>query len=648
MAVVTHDPAFVREFPALAAALVGQFQVQRELGRGGMGVVLLARDERLDRLVALKVLPPSLAAQPVTRERFLREARTAARLSHPNVVPIYRADEAGGTAFFAMAYVDGESLADRLRDRGPLPPADAVPILRDVAWALAYAHARGVVHRDVKPENILLERTTERGTWRTLVTDFGIAHRVISDEHARLTQDGSVLGTLHYMSPEQVQGHPLDGRSDLYALGVVAYQALSGRLPFEGLPAAAVLVAHATRPAPLLRDVAPHVPLALAAVVDRCLAKRPDDRYATGEALADALVEGLDAGVARGAHAGAHETHAGTPDLGRLDDEQAAVVWRRAAQLQADALRRRELQEGTLGRLAAATGASSRPDAGDAPAGYRVADVAAAAEEAGISRQYVAMALAELPRGATPAAALGISEREATLFLGTEARSLSVTHVVPASPARTLRALGVVLQQSPYELQLRETVGPHPLDGGVIVFALTGPIIGVMNAQGGSTTSINTYWMQTQQALEARQLHVTLRAVPGKSNQTEVTVTCDLRPGVRRNVRVSQWLAGAIGGGGGFFTGAILAKGAAVALSATVLGPAAAIGLTAMGASLYVYRRAYPGMVEKARTEILGALEAVTAAVQSEEVFGTLPGPGRPQRGPVGDDGSAGAAVILG
>jgi serine/threonine-protein kinase len=132
-----HADSFVREFPALADALRGQFLVERELGRGGMGVVYLARELQLDRLVALKVLPALLATQPDTRERFLREARTAARLAHPNVVPIYRADEAGGTAFFAMAFIEGESVADRLRDRGRFPPVVAVPILRSVAWALA-------------------------------------------------------------------------------------------------------------------------------------------------------------------------------------------------------------------------------------------------------------------------------------------------------------------------------------------------------------------------------------------------------------------------------------------------------------------------------------------------------------------------------
>jgi serine/threonine-protein kinase len=171
MAPGEHDPQFTREFPGLAVALAGQFRVDRELGRGGMGVVYLARDVRLDRPVALKVLPPTLANEPSTRERFLREARTAALLAHPNVVPVYRADEAADTAFFAMAFIEGESLGERVRNRGPLPPADGVPIIRDVAWALAYAHARGVIHRDIKPENILLERLTRR----TLVSDFGIA-----------------------------------------------------------------------------------------------------------------------------------------------------------------------------------------------------------------------------------------------------------------------------------------------------------------------------------------------------------------------------------------------------------------------------------------------------------------------------------------
>jgi hypothetical protein len=182
----------------------------------------------------------------------------------------------------------------------------------------------------------------------------------------------------------------------------------------------------------------------------------------------------------------------------------------------------------------------------------------------------------------------------------------------------------------------------------VIVFALTGAVVGVMNASGGAGAgNVNAYWMQTQQGLEARQLQVTLRALPGAPERTEVTVTCDLRPGVRRNVRVSQWLAGAAGSGTGFFTGAVLAKGAAVALSASVLGPAAAVGLAAVGASLWAYRYAYPGMLAKARREILGALEAVAAAVQSEEVFGTLPGPGRPRR-IEGDDGGAAAAMIAG
>ncbi len=256
----------------LQALLAGQYTLERELGRGGMGVVYLARDIRLDRPVAIKVLPRALAADPELRERFLREARTSAQLSHPNIVPIYRADEIDGVAFFTMGFVDGENLAERLRARGPLPPAEAVRVLREAAWALAYAHARGVVHRDVKPENIMIER----GSNRAIVTDFGIAQNRLATP---LTQGGMVLGSVHYMSPEQAAGDKLDGRSDLYSLGVVGFQILSGRLPFEADEAATVMAQQVTRPAPSLSSLAPNLPHGLVAVIDRCLSKSPDDRY---------------------------------------------------------------------------------------------------------------------------------------------------------------------------------------------------------------------------------------------------------------------------------------------------------------------------------------------------------------------------------
>lgn len=269
------------EFIALQQALAGRYSLERELGRGGMGMVFLARDVALDRPVAIKLLPKAMAAQPAFRERFLREAQTAAKLSHPNIVPIYAVEQVADFVFFVMAYVEGETLAERVRAKGPMTPREATKLLQEVAWALAYAHLRGIVHRDVKPDNIL-----EAGTGRALVTDFGIARRA---EAGGGTAVGEVLGTAHYMSPEQASGEPVDGRSDLYSLGVVGFFALSGRLPFEAPEVPALLAMQITKPAPPLASVAPGVPRRLAQAMDRCLAKDPEQRLPTGEALAETI-----------------------------------------------------------------------------------------------------------------------------------------------------------------------------------------------------------------------------------------------------------------------------------------------------------------------------------------------------------------------
>jgi predicted Ser/Thr protein kinase len=276
------------EFLDLQAALAGEYSLGRELGRGGMGVVYLARDVQLERDVAIKVLPTHLASTPAARERFVREARTAAGLSHPHIVPIHRVGEAGGFVFFVMSYVEGETLGERLRTRGPLPPADASRVLREVAWALAYAHGRGIVHRDIKPDNILLEAATGRA----LVTDFGIAHGGADSGPA--TDPGKIMGTAHYMSPEQATDDPVDGRSDIYSLGVVGFLAVSGRLPFEASNLPALLVKQASEAPPSVLRAAPGLPPALGAAIDRCLARDPEERFADGEALAEALVPAVE------------------------------------------------------------------------------------------------------------------------------------------------------------------------------------------------------------------------------------------------------------------------------------------------------------------------------------------------------------------
>jgi serine/threonine-protein kinase len=247
-----------------------------------MGAVFLARDLALDRPVAIKVLPPDLAARPELRERFLRETRTAAAFSHPNIVPVHAVEARGGVLCFVMGYVEGETLAERLKRAGPLGASEAVRLLQETAWALSYAHGRGVVHRDVKPDNILLERATGRA----LVTDFGIARATAA---SGLTAVGEVVGTPHFMSPEQAAGETVDGRSDLYSLGVVAFCAVTGRVPFDGTSSQAVLAKHLTERAAAVGALRPDLPASLAGAIDRLLLKEPAERFATGEALVEAL-----------------------------------------------------------------------------------------------------------------------------------------------------------------------------------------------------------------------------------------------------------------------------------------------------------------------------------------------------------------------
>jgi hypothetical protein len=270
----------------LAEALGDAYTIEGEVGRGGMGVVYRARDERLQRRVAIKVLPPELAFQKDIRERFTREAQTAARLSHPHIVPIHTVGEGQGLVYFVMGYVDGESVAGRIRRRGKLPVEEARRIMMEAADALSAAHALSIIHRDIKPDNILLEGS--RG--RVMVTDFGIAKALSSTSGATLTGAGVAIGTPAFMSPEQAAGErEIDGRSDVYSLGVVAFQMLTGELPFTAPTVAGILMKQITEPAPNIRGRRPDVPEDLALAVSRCLEKDPENRWPSADALRRSL-----------------------------------------------------------------------------------------------------------------------------------------------------------------------------------------------------------------------------------------------------------------------------------------------------------------------------------------------------------------------
>src|ERR1700736_2912789 len=363
-----------------ARALAPDFKVLGELGRGGMGIVYLAIDVNLDREVAVKVLPAHLTEPSGVRDRFLREARTAAKLSHPNIVPVYRADEKDGVVFFVMRHVDGESLAERLASGGPLAPLDAARLLQQVASALDYAHTGGVIHRDVKPENILLER----GSDSALVTDFGIARLM---EAAPATATGQVLGTVHYMSPEQVLGERVDGRSDVYSLGVVAFKTVTGRLPFDSRSATAVLVEHVTKEPPKVRSVGPGVPEALAAIIDRCLAKDRAARYQSAGELAAAIDDAMRS-IPRTVSA-LVPTESVEPGI--ISEREANALWSRAAELQSETG-----VQPSLRSLPHSLGAPTVQDRRTLTSGYRLSDVREAAAEVGIPERYVLRAQSEL------------------------------------------------------------------------------------------------------------------------------------------------------------------------------------------------------------------------------------------------------------
>jgi serine/threonine protein kinase len=272
----------------LTRALAGRYEITKLLGRGGMAVVFLAQDLTLERQVAIKVLPPDVTQDGKLITRFQQEAKTAAKLDHPNIIPIYRVESEAGLNYFVMKYVTGHSL-EQMLDQGPLPVDLARRVLREAAMALGHAHKRGIVHRDVKPANIMLETDG-----RVVLTDFGISKAL--EGGSALTGTGAIIGTPHYMAPEQAKGLEVDGRADQYSLAVVGHQILTGKQPFDG-SSHSILYKHVFEPPPRIFEARPDAPADLCAALDRALSKEPEKRFASMEEFASTV-----SGERRGPH----------------------------------------------------------------------------------------------------------------------------------------------------------------------------------------------------------------------------------------------------------------------------------------------------------------------------------------------------------
>lgn len=266
----------------LKSALADRYTIEHELGSGGMARVYLAHDIKHDRQVALKVPKQEIAAT-LGPERFLREIKIAAQLTHPHILPLYDSGEADGFLYYVMPYVAGESLHQRLEREKQLRLDDALHFVRELADGLGYAHRVGVIHRDIKPENVLISEG------HAVILDFGIARAITAAGGERLTQTGIILGTPYYMSPEQAGSESLDGRSDIYSLGCILYEMLAGEPPFTGHSSQAILARHAADKVPSLRIVCSRVPAVVETAIEKALAKAPADRFATAGEFADAL-----------------------------------------------------------------------------------------------------------------------------------------------------------------------------------------------------------------------------------------------------------------------------------------------------------------------------------------------------------------------